>query len=103
CYDLAPMGTPYLLALDLGVASIGWALLELDEHDRPRGILRLGTHLFDAGSTESDFERGKDEPPAKPRRDARQLRKMIWRRARRKRKLLRLLQNAHLLPTGDIS
>lgn len=97
------MGRPYLLALDLGVASIGWALLKLDKDKNPSGILRIGTHLFDAGSTETDFERGKDEPPAKPRRDARHLRKMIWRRARRKRKLLRQLQAEGLLPAGDIS
>lgn len=96
------MGNPYLLSLDLGVASIGWVLLELDPEGNPCKIIRIGTHLFDSGNP-ADFERGKDEPPAKPRRDARQLRKMIWRRARRKRKLLRQLQLADLLPPGDVS
>ena len=96
------MGTPYLLGLDLGITSIGWALLGLDDNGTPTSIIRIGTHLFDS-SNPAEFERGKDEPPAKPRRDARQLRKMIWRRARRKRKLLRLLQGANLLPPGDVS
>lgn len=99
---LSCMGTPYLLGLDLGITSIGWALLGLDDNGQPASIIRIGTHLFDS-SNPAEFERGKDEPPAKPRRDARQLRKMIWRRARRKRKLLRLLQGANLLPPGDVS
>lgn len=97
------MGSSYLLSLDLGIASIGWALLGLDAQNRPNSIIRIGTHLFDTGSTEREFKQGKDEPPAKPRRDARQLRKMIWRRARRKRKLLRHLQRCNLLPCGDIA
>lgn len=96
------MGPPFLLSLDLGVASIGWALLALDEAGNPCQLIRIGTHLFDSGNP-VDFEHGKDEPPAKPRRDARQLRKMIWRRARRKRKLLRQIQRAELLPIGDVS
>lgn len=95
-------GFSFLLALDLGVASIGWAIIRLDDRGSPLGIYRIGTHLFDSGNP-ADFERGKDEPPAKPRRDARQLRKMIWRRARRKRKLLQALQRANLLPPGDVS
>lgn len=96
------MGTPYLLALDLGIASIGWALLGLDDSGNPNRVIRTGSHLYDS-SNPADFEKGKDEPAAKPRRDARQLRKMIWRRARRKRKLLRQLQLAKLLPAGNVS
>lgn len=95
-------GQSYLLSLDLGVASIGWALIALGNDGEPTNIIRIGTHLFDSGVV-SDFLAGKDEPPAKPRRDARQLRKMIWRRARRKRKLLRLLQRANLLPPGALA
>lgn len=97
------MESNYLLSLDLGVASIGWSLLALDDAGHPSGIIRIGTHVFESGSPVNEFERGKDEPPAKPRRDARQLRKMIWRRARRKRKLIRLLQQVGLLPPGDVS
>ncbi|MEM9753676.1 MAG: type II CRISPR RNA-guided endonuclease Cas9 [Planctomycetota bacterium] len=98
------MGTPYVLGLDLGVASIGWALLDVDDSGRPCGVRRVGSHLFESGSgSAAEFEAGRDEPPAKPRRDARQLRKVIWRRARRKRLLLRRLQRAGLLPDGDVS
>ncbi|MEM8875153.1 MAG: type II CRISPR RNA-guided endonuclease Cas9 [Planctomycetota bacterium] len=98
------MGTPYLLGLDLGVASIGWVLLDLDDGGRPCGVRRVGSHLFESGSgSAAEFEAGRDEPPAKPRRDARQLRKIIWRRARRKRSLLRRLQRAGLMPQGDVS
>jgi CRISPR-associated endonuclease Csn1 len=101
------MGTRYVLGLDLGVASIGWALLDVNDVGKPIGVRRVGSHLFDSGSgTDQQFKEGRDEPPAKPRRDARQLRKTIWRRARRKRLLLRRMQRGGgggLLPDGDVS
>lgn len=91
----------YGLGLDQGVASIGWALVRLDETGTPCGIERMGTHCFDAG-TDGDIERGKDTSRAKPRRDARQLRKQYRRRVLRKVQLLRWLQELGLLPAGDI-
>ena len=37
----------YILALDLGVASVGWGLVGLDEQERPNSIIDLGVRLFD--------------------------------------------------------
>lgn len=91
----------YGLGLDQGVASIGWALVRLDESGAPCGIERLGTHCFEAG-TEGDIKSGKDASRAKPRRDARQLRKQYRRRVLRKVRLLKCLQGLGLLPEGDI-
>ncbi|MBK9187564.1 MAG: type II CRISPR RNA-guided endonuclease Cas9 [Phycisphaerales bacterium] len=92
----------YGLGLDQGVASIGWAVLRLDDTGTPMMIERLGTHLFEAG-TEGDIEGGRDESRAAPRRMARQLRKQYRRRVLRKIRLLRWLQELGLLPAGDIS
>lgn len=91
----------YVLGVDLGVASIGWGLVSLGA-DRPGGVLRTGVHLFESG-TEGDVESGRDQSRAGPRRMARALRRGYWRRAQRKRKLLRILQRLGLMPAGDVS
>lgn len=98
---------PYLLGLDIGVASIGWAILETDSDGQPMGIRRAGVHLFQAGidAGKSDPEtailQGKEQSRAKPRRDARSMRRQIWRRARRKRNTLNALIRNGFLPAGE--
>lgn len=87
----------YVLGLDLGVASIGWAVVGLDRAGVAVSILKSGVHLFESG-TEGDVRSGRDESRAGPRRMARSLRRGYWRRARRKRKLLRILQRLGLMP-----
>lgn len=80
-------GLRYDLGLDIGVASIGWAMVVPEEGKTSGRVIGLGSHLFEAGTdgTESDIAGGKDEPKGQQRRMARQARRMIWRRARRKR------------------
>ena len=93
---------PYTLGLDLGIASIGWAIIRLDHENTPIEIVRLGAHIFESG-TEGDASRGRDASRAGPRRTARAMRRQIFRRMRRKRLLLELLIGAGLLPAADIS
>lgn len=99
----------YVLGLDLGVASIGWALLDTDAQERPVGIRAAGAHLFDAGvdggktDPETAMARGKEQSKAAPRRTARGMRRQTMRRARRKKKVLGALIRHGLLPDGDIS
>ena len=88
----------YLLGLDIGSASIGWALLSLDG-GRPAGILRTGVRVFESGM-EGDIEAGQAESRGIKRRAMRALRRLTERRARRMRKLLGLLQRNGLLPPG---
>jgi CRISPR/Cas system Type II protein with McrA/HNH and RuvC-like nuclease domain len=59
----------YLLGLDIGTTSIGWAFIAL-RNDEPCGILRAGVRCFEAG-VEGDIEKGKDSSRARPRRIAR--------------------------------
>lgn len=98
----------YVLGLDLGVASIGWAVLDADAAGRPTGIRAVGSHLFEAGvgGGKADPERamaqGKEESKAAPRRDARAMRRQTMRRARRKKKVLNALIRHGLLPEGDV-
>lgn len=98
------VGKPYVLGLDLGVASIGWALAECADSGR---IIRAGVHLFEAGidggkqDPETAMATGREKSRAAPRRDARQQRRQIWRRAYRKRVLLKALIRYGLLPKPE--
>jgi CRISPR-associated endonuclease Csn1 len=91
----------FILGLDIGSNSIGWALVEC-EKDKPRKLLRAGVRVFDAG-TDGDIESGGDVSRGKDRRDARQRRRMLQRRSMRLHTLASELQISGLLPPGDIS
>ena len=92
----------YILGLDLGANSIGWAILpaeavEKDGRLQPDKIGRTGVRVFEAG-VEGDIESGKDESRNLKRREARSHRRQLERRVRRLTNLFHLLQNAKLLP-----
>lgn len=83
------------LGLDIGSASIGWALID------PEGqrVAAAGVRIFDAGVDAAGFERG--DPGASnntARRQKRLQRRQFRRRAGRQRQLFRALQAAGLLP-----
>ncbi|MFI5094975.1 MAG: type II CRISPR RNA-guided endonuclease Cas9 [Candidatus Acidiferrales bacterium] len=90
----------YTLGLDLGSASIGWALIALDSSHNPRSLLRAGVRIFEPGveGSMSEIERGKDQSKAIDRRNARLHRRQLRRRAARQRDLFLLLQHKSLLP-----
>lgn len=90
----------YILGLDIGVASVGWALIG-QKDGKPDRLIRLGSRVFDAGMDEGSFEAGKENSRNATRRQARQARRMTERRVRRQAKLYRLLARAGLLPEGD--
>ncbi len=99
-----PRQTPYILGLDLGTSSIGWARIGLTraEKGKPNKILDVGVRIFEAG-VEGDIEQGKDSSRAAKRREARQPRRQNWRTQDRKRKLFELLQQLGLLPESESS
>lgn len=90
----------YILGLDIGAASIGWALIEGKEsngHFSPFKIKKTGVRIFDAG-VEGVFESGKTESRAKGRRMARLMRRGVFRDAQRRKRVFKILQEAGLLP-----
>lgn len=93
-------GQKYVLGLDLGSASLGWALIALNELDNPIGVLKSGVRIFEPGvdGTELDIAQGKDQSKAVNRRTARLHRRQLRRRAYRQAKLFRLLQEQGFLP-----
>jgi CRISPR-associated endonuclease Csn1 len=90
----------YTLGLDLGSASLGWALVALDDEDEPIGLLRTGVRIFEPGvdGTTMEIEQGKDQSKAVDRRTERLHRRQLRRRAARQRELFHLLQAHSLLP-----
>lgn len=90
----------FILGLDIGSNSIGWAMLGLGEDGKPCRIIKTGARIFEAG-TEGHIESGRDESRNKARRDARHIRRQLWRRRRKRKKLLHILQRVGLLPEGE--
>jgi len=89
-----------VLGLDLGVTSVGWALVRYSGGE-PVKIEKTGVRIFDAG-VDGDFESGRSQGPAVDRRRARLMRRMLERGARRHKKLFNALVGAGLLPAGDV-
>lgn len=96
---------PYILGLDLGPNSVGWAALQAEptgeaERLRPVGILGAGSRVFEAGvqGTDTDIEQGRDEPKGQQRRQARLARRGLERRGRRLMVLYLRLAEAGLVP-----
>ena len=44
----------YAIGLDIGIESVGYAVLELDSHDQPFRIERLGSRVFDRAEHPKD-------------------------------------------------
>lgn len=87
----------YRLGIDLGSASIGWAVLRLDENDAPAYLIRLGARVFSDGR-----DRKKGSSLAVDRRLARQQRRRRDRMLRRKRRIIEALSEFGLWPqTAD--
>lgn len=82
----------YGIGLDIGIASVGYAVVKLNEEDEPSGILRMGVRIFD---TPEDPQNGAS--PAKPRRDARGVRRRIRRHRHRLERIRQLFISGGLL------
>ena len=42
----------YILGLDIGISSVGWGLLALDENGQPYRIIDAGSRIFTPGEVE---------------------------------------------------
>jgi CRISPR-associated endonuclease Csn1 len=92
-----------VLGLDIGVASVGWALVRfVDNCQTPVGVKHVGVRRFETGTDggEAGIEKGKDESRAAARRTARGQRRLLDRRSQRTANTLRHLQSGGLLPAG---
>ncbi|NPV00522.1 MAG: type II CRISPR RNA-guided endonuclease Cas9 [Brevinematales bacterium] len=89
----------YILGLDLGSNSLGWAVIQNDGKKNPKAILGMGVRIFNPGM--KDLETSNPVTAASDRRNARQIRRQSDRRRRRKLKVYYLLKNIGLFPSGE--
>lgn len=82
----------YRIGLDIGIASVGWAVLENNSNDEPIRIVDLGVRLFDKAEMPKT-----GESLAGPRRMARTARRRLRRRKHRLDRIKWLLQQEGLI------
>ena len=83
---------PYGIGLDIGITSVGWATVALDENDRPYGIIGMGSRIFDAAEQPKT-----GESLAAPRREARSARRRLRRHRHRNERIRALILRENLL------
>jgi CRISPR/Cas system Type II protein with McrA/HNH and RuvC-like nuclease domain len=66
----------FILGIDLGSNSLGWALIER-ANGEPTGLLRADVRIFEA-ATEGDRESGQEESRNRARHEARLYRRQRW-------------------------
>ncbi len=87
----------YILGLDVGISSVGWGLLELDENGNPYKILDVGSRIFSPGEVEKT-----GDSRAKERREKRSARRVSRRREFRLDRVRNLLYENNFLK-GNIT
>ncbi len=90
------MKKPYLLSLDLGTSSIGYALFDIDDKEQPVALRDIGVRIFPNGRDPKS-----KEPLAVARRMARGIRRNRDRGQNRVRRLVRELIECGLLPEDE--
>lgn len=90
------MDLNYRIGLDIGIASVGWAVLENNSKDEPVRIVDLGVRLFEAAEVPKT-----GAALAEPRREARTTRRRLRRRKHRLERMKWLLQEYGLIQTEE--
>ena len=100
----------YVLGLDLGPSSIGWAAVNIDKDGNYKGLAQIpngknsipaiGVRIFPAG-VDNINQGQREEPKNKKRREARSVRRMLRRRRARRLKLLSALTANKLMPPDN--
>ena len=86
----------YILGLDIGIASIGWAMVEIDEEENPIRLIDLGVRVFERAEAQKT-----GDSLAAARRLARSVRRLTRRRAHRLLRARRLLKREGVLQAAD--
>ena len=78
----------YILGLDIGIASVGWAMVEIDDKENPVRLIDLGVRVFERAEVPKT-----GDSLAAARRLARSVRRLTRRRAHRLLRARRLLKH----------
>ncbi|WNU96375.1 type II CRISPR RNA-guided endonuclease Cas9 [Neisseria sp. DTU_2020_1000833_1_SI_GRL_NUU_006] len=86
----------YILGLDIGIASVGWAMVEIDDKENPVRLIDLGVRVFERAEVPKT-----GDSLAAARRAARSIRRLTRRRAHRLLRTRRLLKHEGVLKPED--
>ena len=88
----------YGIGLDIGITSVGYAVLALDWEENPWGIIRLGSRIFDAAE-----QSGTGASLALPRRQARGTRRRLRRHRHRIERIKNLILRNRIITTEQLN
>ena len=88
----------YAIGLDMGITSVGWATVALDDDDRPICIIDMGSRIFDAAEQPKT-----GDSLAAPRREARGARRRLRRRRHRNERIRNLIVSSDLLSKEQLA
>lgn len=88
----------YILGLDLGIASVGWSVVEIDENEYPIRLIDVGVRTFERAEVPKT-----GESLALAHRLARSTRRLIRRRAFRLLKAKRLLKHHQIINAEELT
>ena len=92
-----------ILGLDLGTNSIGWALIEANNENKPLSIHGMGSRIIPLGSDDRDqFQKGQAISKNKDRTTRRTQRKGYDRKQLKKSNLKKLLKILNIFPDEDL-
>ena len=92
-----------VLGLDLGVGSIGWCLITLDNDEKPQSILGMGSRIVPLSTDDAtEFTQGKAITKNKMRTVARTIRKGMDRYQLRREALKKVLREHGMLPDESL-
>lgn len=92
-----------VLGLDLGVGSIGWCLITLDNDEKPQSILGMGSRIVPLSTDDAtEFTQGKAITKNKMRTVARTIRKGMDRYQLRREALKKVLREHGMLPNESL-
>ena len=87
----------YIIGLDIGITSVGFSTMMLDEKDEPCRILRMGSRIFEAAEHPKD-----GSSLAAPRRENRSMRRRLRRKRHRKERIKSLIVNNGVMTAEQI-
>ena len=87
----------YSIGLDIGITSIGYAVMLLDGNDQPCRIMKMGSRIFDAAENPKD-----GSSLAAPRRENRAMRRRLRRKRFRKERIKALIENSGIMNKEEI-
>lgn len=87
----------YAIGLDCGITSVGYAVMELNEKEEPKRIIRLGSRIFAAAENPKD-----GASLALPRREARSARRRLRRHKHRLERIRNLIIEQNILTNNQL-